>query len=186
MSLDSDPRKAPPAPGGAAGCRLVLLRHAKAVSKDEPIHDFDRPLKKRGRADAPRAGRRLADSGPAPDLVLCSPARRARQTWQLAAPALTDPPPAVYDERLYRAPPGDLVAVLAERGHGLGSVLLVGHNPGLHDLAVGLCGSGPPELLERLRNGFPTSGLVVIEVPGGWRRLSSGSGVLTAFWSPAG
>ncbi|MFJ5787163.1 SixA phosphatase family protein [Streptomyces hydrogenans] len=172
-------------PGGAVACRLLLFRHAKAIAKDRPVRDFDRPLRKRGRFDAPRAGRWLADSGLQPDLVLCSPARRARETWQLAARALEYPPPAVYDERLYKAPPGDLVAVLAERGRGLASVMLVGHNPGLHELAVGLCGSGPPELLERLRTKLPTSALVVIDVPGGRRSLSSGSGTLAALWSPA-
>ncbi|MFC9492139.1 hypothetical protein ACFTZM_39545 [Streptomyces hydrogenans] len=63
--------------------------------------------------------------------------------------------------------------------------MLVGHNPGLHELAAGLCASGPPELLERLRTKLPTSALVVIDVPGGCRSLSSGSGTLAALWSPA-
>ncbi|MEU2236553.1 SixA phosphatase family protein [Streptomyces vietnamensis] len=173
-------RRAPP-----AGVRLLLVRHAKAVRKDRRIDDFDRELSERGRGDAPRTGRRLAGSGLEPDFVLCSPSRRTRQTWQLAASALEDPPPVVYDERLSKTPPGALVSVLAEQSPGLRTVGLVGHNPGIHELAAGLCGSGPPELLERVRAGFPTSGVVLIELPGGWESLSPGSGRVIACWSPA-
>ncbi|MFI8828940.1 SixA phosphatase family protein [Streptomyces sp. NPDC053431] len=173
------------APDRAVECRLLLVRHAKAVSKSRPIDDFDRPLSKRGKADAPRTGRWLVDSGFEPDLVLCSPAHRTRQTWQLAVLAFDDPPPAVYDERLYNAPPSLLAEVLAERGKGLRSVALVGHNPGIHELATGLCGNGPPDLVERLRAGFPTSGVVALDVPGGWQCLWPGNGTVTAFWAPA-
>ncbi|WP_328923462.1 histidine phosphatase family protein [Streptomyces sp. NBC_00190] len=185
MTSDPGPRPASPASDRAARCRLLLVRHAKSVPKDQPIDDFDRPLSKRGKADAPRTGRWLADSGFEPELVLCSPARRTRQTWQLAVPALKDPPPAVYDERLYNAAPSMLATVLAERGPGLYCLALVGHNSGIHELASGLCGDGPPDLLERVRAGFPTSGVVVVDVPGGWERLSPGSGTLAALWSPA-
>ncbi|MEV5972315.1 histidine phosphatase family protein [Streptomyces sp. NPDC051921] len=185
MSADPLSRPASSATDPAVECRLLLVRHAKAVPKGRPIDDFDRPLSKRGRADAPRTGRWLADSGLEPDLVLCSPARRTRQTWQLAVLALDDPPPAVYDERLYNAAPSRLVAVLAERGQGLRTVLLVGHNPGIHELATGLCGNGPPDLVERVRAGFPTSGVVVLDVPGGWQSLSPGSGTVSAFWAPS-
>ncbi|MEU7011613.1 histidine phosphatase family protein [Streptomyces sp. NPDC046332] len=185
MLPELSPRPASSAPDSAATCRLLLVRHAKAVPKDQPLDDFDRPLSKRGRADAPRTGRWLAESRFEPELMLCSPARRTRQTWQLAVPALEDPPPAVYDERLYNAAPSVLVDVLAERGQGLCSLVVVGHNPGLHELAAGLCGSGPPGLVERVKTGLPTSGVVVLDVPGGWEQLAPGSGTVTAFWSPA-
>ncbi|MFJ9811109.1 SixA phosphatase family protein [Streptomyces sp. NPDC101158] len=171
-------------PKTSGPCRLLLVRHAKAVPKDQLIDDFDRPLSARGKADAPRTGRWLADRGLAPDLVLCSPSRRTRQTWQLAVAALEYPPPAVYDERLYNAAPSMLVTVLAERANGLGSLALVGHNSGIHELAAGLCGSGPPDLLERVKTKFPTSGVVVVDVPGGWG-LAPGSGTVEAVWSPA-
>ncbi|WP_055599310.1 SixA phosphatase family protein [Streptomyces aureus] len=184
MSPDPGSRAAPSAPGTASECRLLLVRHAKAVRKDQQIHDFDRPLSKRGKADAPRTGLWLASSGFGPDFVLCSPARRTRQTWQLAASALKDTP-VVYDEGLYNEPPSTLVTVLTERGRGLRSVALVGHNPGIHQLAVGLCGSGPPDLRERVRAGFPTSGVIVIDVHGGLERLSPGCGTVVACWSPA-
>ncbi|GHG27985.1 histidine phosphatase family protein [Streptomyces filamentosus] len=174
-----------PAADGAAGVRLLLVRHAKAVRKDRRIDDFDRELSERGRGDAPRTGRWLAESGLVPDFVLCSPSLRTRQTWRLAAAELEDPPPVVHDERLYKTPPAELVSVLAERSPGLRTVGLVGHNPGIRELAVGLCGSGPPELLERVRAGFPTSGAVLIELPGGWESPSPGSGRVIACWSPA-
>ncbi|MFF8835072.1 SixA phosphatase family protein [Streptomyces sp. NPDC015130] len=185
MSPKPGSRRAPPGGDGTDGFRLLLVRHAKAVRKDRRIDDRDRELSGRGRNDAPRTGRWLADSGPRPDFVLCSPSRRTRQTWLLAAPALDDPPPVVYDERIYKTPPSELVSVLAERDPGLRAVVLVGHNPGIHELAADLCGSGPPDLLERVRAGFPTSGVVVIEVPGGWELLSPGSGRVIACWSPA-
>ncbi|MFE6814058.1 SixA phosphatase family protein [Streptomyces sp. NPDC057677] len=173
-----------PTPASSA-CRLLLVRHAKAVPKRQPVEDFDRPLSRRGEADAPRTGRWLAEYGSTCDLVLCSPARRARQTWKLAAPALKEPPPVVYDERLYDAPPSMLVTVLAERGPGLSCVTLVGHNPGIHQLAAALCGSGSRDLLERVRARFPTAGVVVVDVPGGWKGVSPGNGTLAAYWSPA-
>ncbi|WP_030748986.1 histidine phosphatase family protein [Streptomyces griseus] len=185
MHPEHGSRRAPPADDGAAVARLLLVRHAKAVPKGRRIDDFDRELSGRGRGDAPRTGRRIAEAGLVPDFVLCSPSRRTRQTWGLAAAALDDPPPVVYDGLLYKTPPGTLVSVLAERSPGLRTVALVGHNPGLRELAAGLCGSGPPELLERVRAGFPTSGLVLIELPGGWESLSPGSGRVVVRWSPA-
>ncbi|MFD8985183.1 SixA phosphatase family protein [Streptomyces sp. NPDC059564] len=184
MSSGPAPHTTSSASGGAAGCRLLLVRHAKAVPKEDPAQDVDRPLSERGRTDAPRAGRWLAESGFTPGLALCSPARRTRQTWQMLAPALAEPPSAVYDERLYGAAPNALVTVLAERAAGLGCVALVGHNPGIHDLAASLCGSGPPELLEELRAGLRTSGVAVIDLPGGWEALTPGAGRLIALWSP--
>ncbi|MFE2252770.1 SixA phosphatase family protein, partial [Streptomyces lavendulae] len=162
------PHTTSPAPAGASGCRLLLVRHAKAEPKQESVEDIGRSLSERGRADAARQGRWLAESGSAPALVLCSPARRTRETWQLMAAALADPPDAVYDERLYGAEPNVMVTVLAERAAGLGCVALVGHNPGVQEMASALCGSGGPGLLEALAAGFPTAGVAVVDLPGGW------------------
>ncbi|MGW7440019.1 SixA phosphatase family protein [Streptomyces sp. NPDC054849] len=185
MTSGPAPHTTSSASAGTAGCRLVLVRHAKAVPKDAGFEDVERPLNERGRADAPRAGRWLAESGYKPDLALCSPSRRTRQTWQLLVPALPDPPDAVYDERIYKGGPNVLITAVAERGAGLGCVALVGHNPGIHELASALCGSGPPELLEELRARFPKSGIVVVDLPGGWDTLTPpGAGHLAAFWSP--
>ncbi|MER5727262.1 histidine phosphatase family protein [Streptomyces sp. NPDC002138] len=181
-----DAKAGQPAAGAAGGGtrRLLIVRHAKAVPKGE-TEDFDRALSDCGRADAPETGRWLADSGYTAELALCSPSRRPRQTWQLIQGALAAPPPALYDDRLYDAAPTTLVGVLAAHGGTLGSVLLVGHNTGLHELAVALCGHGPPDLMERLRARFPTSGVAVVDFPGGWDAIAAGDGTLKAFWSPA-
>ncbi|CAM5292119.1 phosphohistidine phosphatase [Streptomyces avidinii] len=184
MRRESPSDPAPPAPGGEYGHRLLLVRHAKAVPKGL-IEDFDRPLSGRGRNDAPRTGQWLDRSGYRAELALCSPATRTRQTWELALPALTAPPPTVYDDQLYDATPDELAAVLAARGGSLRSVLVVGHNSGIHELARALCGHGPAEALERLRAHLPTSGVVVVDLPGGWDALTPARGSLAAFWSPA-
>ncbi|WP_329286648.1 SixA phosphatase family protein [Streptomyces sp. NBC_00691] len=168
-----------------AACRLLLVRHAKAEPKGRK-DDFDRKLSARGRADAAETGHWLERSPYRPELVLCSPARRARKTWRLVEPALTDRPPTVYDEGIYNAAPNELVATLADRGKGLGVLALVGHNPGLHQLASALCGKGPRELLEPLRATFPTAGVVVVDLDGGWDELAPGRGTLIDFWSPSG
>ncbi|MDX3539179.1 histidine phosphatase family protein [Streptomyces sp. MB09-01] len=187
MSSGPAPHVTASSSDSAAGCRLLLVRHAKAVPK-HVAEDFERSLSDRGRADAPEAGRWLAESGFELHLVLCSPARRTRETWELIAPALPDVPPVVYDERLYNAARDTLAAVLAEQGAGLSHVMLVGHNTGIHELATSLCGTGPPDLLERLSEDLPTSGVVVVDLPGGWDGLDLGDGQdghLTAFWAPA-
>ncbi|MFJ3961089.1 SixA phosphatase family protein [Streptomyces sp. NPDC090036] len=176
-------------PGAAAADvtnrRLLLIRHAKAVPKGR-TDDFERELSARGCADAAETGRWLEQSPFTAELVLCSPARRTRQTWQLAQAVMTDRPPAVYDERLYNAAASELAAVLADRGTDVGVLALIGHNSGLHELAASLCGEGPPELLEHLRSGFPTAGVAVVDLPGGWGALTPGRGTLTAFWPADG
>src|SRR4051812_13775675 len=134
----------------------VLLRHAKADWPSVPDHE--RPLADRGRLDAPMAGRRLADDGIAPDLVLCSTAARTRETWKLAAHELPHRPRTVYEERLYDASLGELLALLSETPDEVGSLLLIGHNPSVHALAEALAGSAEGDALSRMKNGgFPTA-----------------------------
>ncbi|WP_411103189.1 SixA phosphatase family protein [Streptomyces sp. cmx-4-9] len=182
--------RTPPLPGSGrgGGARLVLVRQAKAVPKDR-AEDFERSLNRRGRAAAPETGRWLAQSGCLPRLVLCSPSRRTRETWELIAPALPGPPPVVYDDRLYDAGPELLGAVLAEHAAGLSALMLVGHKSGIQGLASALCGSGPRPLLDRLRSGLATSGVLIVDLPDGWDGLTAvgpaaGAGRLTACWSP--
>ncbi|MBW5485751.1 histidine phosphatase family protein [Streptomyces bambusae] len=163
--------------------RIVLVRHAKAVPKDE-TEDFDRGLADRGRADALLTGRWLAGSGYAVDLALCSSARRTRQTWQLMLPAFAAPPPTAYEDALYRAGADELLGALRERSDDLTGVLLVGHNPAVHELARQLCGDGPQPLLDRLADSFPTSAVAVLTVRAPWADLAPGSARLAAFWSP--
>jgi phosphohistidine phosphatase len=162
---------------------LVVVRHAKADWPDVPDHE--RPLAERGRLDAPSTGRRLAESGPTVDLALCSTAVRTRETWKLIAPELPHRPRTVYEERVYDASLGDLIALVDETPDDVGCLLLVGHNPGMHALADALAGGGDAEARDRMnRSGFATSGFAVLTFEGTWKSVEHGTGRLTEFWAP--
>ncbi|BCM68315.1 MULTISPECIES: SixA phosphatase family protein [Streptomyces] len=163
--------------------RVVILRHAKSEWSDGDDHE--RPLADRGRKDAPATGRWLAGSGITPDLALCSTAARCRETWGLVAPELPQRPRTVYDERLYEASTGELIAVLNEVSDEVRDLVLIGHNPGTHALADALAGEAEGDLLARMnRSGFPTSALAVLTFDGSWRGVEHGVGTLVAFWAP--
>ncbi len=137
--------------------RLILLRHAKAESGAGVADDFARGLTERGRRDAAAMGRVLASEGFAPDLVLASSARRAQQTWDEAAPAF---PGAKLEatRALYLASPAELRALIAARraDASIGALMIIGHNPGLYELAASFPGLGRPLV------GFPTASAAVI------------------------
>ncbi|MGW1680951.1 SixA phosphatase family protein [Saccharopolyspora sp. NPDC002376] len=113
--------------------KLVLIRHAKSAWPDD-ADDFDRPLSDRGRRDAPAVGHWLRDNAAAIELVLCSPAIRARRTWELAAPEIPAEPRLKYDDRIYAASARELLAVLREVPPTVMTAAVIGHNPGLEDL----------------------------------------------------
>ncbi|MEV3856615.1 histidine phosphatase family protein [Streptomyces sp. NPDC050095] len=163
--------------------RIVLFRHAKA---DWPqVSDHERPLAERGRKDAPVAGRRLADSGIALDLALCSTAARTRETWKLAVSALPDRPRTVYEERIYEASPGELIAVLNETPEDVRNAVLIGHNPGVHGLVEVLTGGAEGPAAQRMnRGGFPTAAFAVLSFTGSWKSLEPGTATLVDYWSP--
>jgi phosphohistidine phosphatase len=164
--------------------RLLLLRHAKTERAQPGERDRDRKLTKRGRDDAPLIGAYMARHDLVPDLALVSPATRAQETWVLVADCFAEAPKTVSEERIYNADPQKLVDVLAETD-GAKSLVLVGHNPGLHDLAVQLIASGDVEARERIAEGLPTSGLIVIDLAfDDWSRLHPHSGRLERFVSP--
>ncbi|MGA5065638.1 SixA phosphatase family protein [Streptomyces exfoliatus] len=163
--------------------RIVLLRHAKADWNEESDHE--RPLAERGRADAPVAGLRLAETGIAFDLALCSTAVRTRETWKLAVQALPERPRTVYEERLYEASLGELIALLNETPDEVSDLLVVGHNPGMHALADALADGSEGDVLNRMnRSGFPTSAFAVLTFKGDWKTLEHGAGRLVDFWTP--
>jgi phosphohistidine phosphatase len=164
--------------------RLLLLRHAKTERSEPGERDRDRKLMARGRADAPVIGAYMARHRLAPDFVLVSPVTRAEETWALVAAALGKPPRVARDARIYNAGPQTLIEVIGETRDAR-ALLVVGHNPGLHDLAVQLIASGDVEARERINEKLPTSGLVVIEFPyDDWSRLHRSSGRLERFVSP--
>ena len=161
--------------------QLLLLRHAKSVREESGQPDRDRPLAPRGRRDAVALRGALRDLGLVPDLVLLSPAVRTRQT--LAALEPWDDTPLVEAlDRLYLAEPADLRSVLAEVADTVRSVLLIGHNPGLHALARSLSGSSETDAARRLGDHYPTGALAEFSVPGPWRQL--GGARLIRFLTP--
>jgi phosphohistidine phosphatase len=162
-----------------AGRRLVLLRHAKSDWPD--VADHERPLAKRGRRDAPAVGRWLVTSGYLPDAVVCSTARRARETWDLTAAQL--PPgasPVVrYEPRVYEASALGLLMLVREFDPAWRTALVVGHNPGLAELTVGLLG---PDA--EAPAAFPTAFTAVLGLPGPWEGAAPQEARLLAFAVP--
>ena len=163
--------------------RIVLFRHAKA---DWPqVSDHERPLADRGRMDAAVAGRKLADSGIPFDLALCSTAVRTRETWKLAVHELPERPKTVYEERIYEASPGELIALLNETPDDVRNVVLIGHNPGVQGLADILAGSSEGDARERMnRLGFPAAAYAVLTFEGAWKSLEPGVTTLGDYWAP--
>ncbi|OON74037.1 SixA phosphatase family protein [Streptomyces tsukubensis] len=162
---------------------IVLLRHAKA---DWPeVSDHERPLAERGRQDAAAVGRRLAGTGIDFDLAICSTAVRTRETWKLAVPELPERPRTVYEERVYEASPGELIAVLNETPDEVTGALLIGHNPGVQGLAEILAGKADSDARTALGNrGFPTAAFAVLTFTGPWKSLEPGTATLTDYWAP--
>ncbi len=168
----------------AAMRRLILLRHAKTERPVPGEGDRGRKLTKRGRADAQVIGAYMARHGLVPDLALVSTATRARETWTLLASGFAKPPKAAYEERIYNADLETLMGLIAAT-RGARLLLVVGHNPGIHDLAVQLIAAGEMTARERMTEKLPTSGLVVIDLAfDDWSRLRAHTGRLERFVSP--
>jgi phosphohistidine phosphatase len=166
--------------------RLILLRHAKTERAEPGERDRDRKLMKRGRSDASMIGAYMARHGLVPDLALVSPATRAQETWLLAAAAFAKAPPMLTNDRIYNADTEKLLGVVGEPHKQAHTVIVVGHNPGLHDLAVLLIASGEVKARERIRGKLPTSGLVVIDLPfDDWSLVQTQKGRLERFVSPS-
>lgn len=165
--------------------RLILFRHSKADRSQPGERDIDRALTERGRRDAAQTGAYIASHALTPDRVLLSPARRTQQTWEQAAAALQPAPAASIVERLYDASGHTVLAAVKEVPASARSVLVVGHNPGLHDLALLLAAAGDVDARERLAEKLPTSGLIVLDFAiDDWTRLHPHSGRLERFVTP--
>ena len=164
--------------------QLLLLRHAKAVPSS-PSGDFERELAPRGRKDAARIGAYLQAEGLVPEHILISPARRTTETADLVREAFSRQPPLEGDRTLYLAEPHAIIEAIRATEPEIDRLLVVGHNPGLHDLAVRLIASGDVETRERVNEKLPTSGLVVIDLPfDDWSRLHANAGRLERFVTP--
>jgi phosphohistidine phosphatase len=165
--------------------RLMLLRHAKSDWSKPGQRDHDRVLAARGRDAAPRIGKYMATHGLVPELVLCSTATRARETWELVAQTLPEQPTVVHDERIYENRPDVLLNVINETDAEVHALLLVGHNPSFHGLSQLLAATGDTESRQRLREKFPTAGLAVIDFAvDAWDRVHAQSGRLDRMITP--
>ena len=128
---------------------LSLFRHAKSSWAGTGLRDFERPLAPRGKDAAPKMGAFMNAQELVPDLVLCSPAARAMETLEYALPELGDTPEIRYEEGLYHAGPRQMLQFLNDVDAGVGHVMLIGHNPGMQGLALGLVGLGEADELVR-------------------------------------
>ena len=164
---------------------LMLMRHAKSSWDQPEFDDLDRPLAPRGRDAAPLIAGYIRKSKWQPDLVLCSPAARARETWQLMTPVLDRTVDCKMLRAIYPGAPSRLLEALRRAADEVETLMLIGHNPGLGRLAAGLCGTGPKKPLERMCGKFPTAALAVIDFDvDRWDQVAPGAGRLRAFVRP--
>ncbi len=164
--------------------RLILLRHAKSSWDDASLSDEQRPLAPRGRRAAARLQEHLRASDLHVDLVFCSPARRTRETWDGVRAGLRSAPAVRFVSDVYEATVADLLNVVREADTRHHSVLIVGHNPGMAELAGALICGGETEALTRLDEGFPTGGLATLTLDAAWADLGRGGARLESFLRP--
>lgn len=155
---------------------LLLLRHAKSDWGDPAREDFDRPLNVRGRKAARRMAEHIARRGLGPDLVWCSTAARARETWALMAPALEPAIGAGLRDDLYLATAAELLAIARGAPDRAARLMLIAHNPGLHEIALSLARtSRDAGELDALRAGLPTAALAIVAFDAdGWAGIADG------------
>jgi phosphohistidine phosphatase len=164
---------------------LLLLRHAKSSWADPALADRDRPLAARGRRAAEAIARYMQDNGIRPALVVCSPARRTQDTLAIVRPRLGTDVEVCIDDAIYSPDPDDVLERLHAVPETIASVLVVGHNPALHDLATTLAGDGDHDALTQLRVKLPTGALAMLEVgSGNWPGLGAGQAYLTGLVLP--
>jgi phosphohistidine phosphatase len=162
--------------------RLYLLRHAKSSWDDPTLVDSDRPLAPRGRRAAKLMAGHLRRKGISPELVLCSPSRRTRQTLKRIAPGLGKSAEVQIEDALYAASAATLLEELHDVPDEVDSVMLIGHNPGIQELALSLARASSER--PRLRSKFPTAALATLELDSPWRELVPGSAELVSFVAP--
>jgi phosphohistidine phosphatase len=164
--------------------RLFLLRHAKSDWGDPGVADHDRPLASRGQKAARRLAVHVRHVRVRPELVLCSSARRALQTYEAIAPALGRSFELSVEDGLYGATAEDLLVRLQSVPKRVTTTMLIGHNPGLQDLALAIAGDGDPAALAQLAEKFPTGALASLNAPGEWRSLGPGTAYLESLTVP--
>ncbi len=162
--------------------QLLVLRHAKSAWDTDAETDFERPLAKRGKKDAPRMGKWLRDHELVPDHVVCSPAERAKQTAvAVCKPLGLDKKTIHWDEHIYLGTTEALLEVLGDCPPAADRVMIVGHNPGLEDMVEYLCGVVDVPADGKL---LPTATVAHLEMPDAWDTLAGGSARLMSITRP--
>jgi phosphohistidine phosphatase len=165
--------------------RLLLWRHAKAERSQPGGRDLERTLEDHGRDDASMIAAYMVRHALTPDLVLVSTSERTRETWAQGVKAFEKPLPVIFDVRLYEATAQDVLKVIRETAPQVGTLLVVGHNPGLQELAVLLVAAGDVDARQRLKEDFPTAALAVISFAlEDWNRIHPHAGRLEHFVTP--
>jgi phosphohistidine phosphatase len=174
-----------PQPEGSPLKTIFLLRHAKS-SWDEPyMDDYQRPLAPRGIKAAPRMGRYMFREGLIPQRVLCSGARRTRETWELVSAPLKVEIPVEYVPDIYHGSSVTIKDLIGHLSDIESSVLFVGHNPIFHQLALTLAGSGDEAAIQQLQFKYPTGALAILDFDTEhWSAIRDGTGYLRAFIRP--
>jgi len=164
---------------------LLLLRHAKSDWHSGAKTDFERPLNERGREAARLMGRFMAEAGYEPDLVLCSPSQRTRETLGLVAESMTLPVDRRYTEALYEDADDDYLKILRAEGGGSGCCLVVGHNPMIYETALNLVGAGDKDEIARLNAKYPSGTLATVSFDEDWSELQPKVARLQRYVRPA-
>ena len=164
--------------------RLLLLRHAKSAWP-EGVADHDRPLAERGCKAAPVIGAYMAREKLIPDLALVSPARRAQETWKLVGEALSKKVVQRDAPDIYEVAAERILEVIRAVKPGIRTLLMIGHNPGMEDLAALLVRDGDADAIHCMKEKFPTAALAVIDFEiEGWDAVATGTGFLERFVTP--
>ncbi len=163
---------------------LLLVRHVKSAWDDRSLSDHDRPLAPRGVNALPLLSDYLAAAGPAPEVVICSPARRTVDTLAGIRDALPDEAEIRMEEDVYLAAPQTLLSLVHDIDVDVGCAMVLGHNPGIQDLATRLVGDGDAELRHQLVTKLPTGAAVTLSFDGAWADLGDGLARLEALFMP--
>jgi len=163
---------------------LYLLRHAKAERESTSGEDFDRPLMNRGRDNAAALGRTF-NAKARPDLILASPSKRTMETVEFLSAGWAKCPPIETDDKLYLAPAPRLLDAVRCLPDSADSAMLVGHNPGMEELAIQFANKVPSDMLRRMQRKFPTCAMATFAISvEGWPRATAELSRLTAFSTP--
>lgn len=160
------------------------MRHAKAAWP-QAVPDPDRPLADRGEDDAGVAAGLFETDLPVPDLVLCSPALRARQTWEIAGAQIDPAPPVQYEDSIYSAGVDDLIDLARNLDEDTGTALFLGHEPTISRTTLALAGpSSSDSAVAQVQRKFPTCAIAVLNLDGSWSGLARGTASLESVSVP--